>query len=106
MTYQNKIEPESCSNMEDIRTEIDNIDRAMIKILGKRFTYVKAASKFKTSATSVKAPERFKAMLEQRRVWARSEGLNPDVIEKMYRDLVGYFIKEEMSQWQSETTDL
>ena len=103
MKYQNNIEPENCSGMEDIRVEIDNMDRFIIAILSKRFEYVKAASKFKTSETSVRAPERFKAMLEQRRVWASSEGLSPDAIEKMYRDLVNYFINEEMSKWQSES---
>jgi isochorismate pyruvate lyase len=106
MKYKNNIEPEDCSGMEDIRVEIDNMDRDIIAILGKRFDYVKAASKFKTSETSVRAPERFKAMLEQRRVWASSEGLNPDAIEKMYRDLVNHFIKEEMSKWQSELTNV
>jgi isochorismate pyruvate lyase len=39
-------------------------------------------------------------MLDQRRIWAEQEGLNPDVIEKMYRDLVNYFIKEELKYWQ------
>ena len=106
MKYQNSIEPENCSGMEDIRVEIDNMDRDIIAILGKRFEYVKAASKFKTSETSVRAPDRFKAMLEQRRVWASSEGLSPDAIEKMYRDLVNHFINEEMSKWQLESTNV
>jgi len=106
MKYQNNIEPENCTDMEDIRVEIDSMDRDIIAILGKRFEYVKAASKFKTSETSVRAPERFKAMLEQRRVWACSEGVSPDAIEKMYRDLVNHFIDEEMSKWQTESTNL
>ena len=94
--------PDECENMIDIRAEIDTIDRQVIALLGQRFGYVKAASKFKTSETSVKAPERFQAMLQQRRVWAQEEGLNPDVIEKMYSDLVNYFIEEEMKHWQNK----
>jgi len=105
MKYPNIIEPKNCSGMEDIRIEIDNMDKDIIAILGKRFEYVKAAAKFKTSETSVRAPERFKSMLEQRRVWATAEGLSPDAIEKMYRDLVNHFIKEEMSKWQEETSN-
>lgn len=66
---------------------------------GRRFAYVKAASKFKTNETAVRAPERFQAMLNQRRVWAEEEGLNPDAIEKMYQDLVSHFIDEEMKYW-------
>ncbi len=92
--------PDECENMLDIRTEIDRLDRQIIELLGQRFVYVKAASKFKRSQTSVKASERFEAMLKQRRVWADEEGLDADVIEKMYRDLVNYFINEEMKHWQ------
>lgn len=97
--------PDECENITDIRTEIDRLDRQFITLLGQRFTYVKAASKFKLSDTSVKAPERFQMMLEQRRVWAEEEGLNADVIEKMYRDLVNHFIDEEMKHWQQSRVE-
>lgn len=92
--------PNECETMTDIRAEIDRLDRQVIALLGQRFAYVQAASRFKTSATSVKAPERLQTMLEQRREWAEVEGLNPDVIENIYRDLVNYFIDEEMKHWQ------
>lgn len=49
--------PDDCENMTEIRTEIDPLDHQVIALLGRRFAYVKAASKFKTSETSGKAPE-------------------------------------------------
>ena len=55
--------PNECTNIQEIRTEIDEIDRQVIASFAKRFAYVKAASKFKTDATSVRAKERFAAML-------------------------------------------
>jgi len=93
--------PEECANMEDIRGEIDALDKEVIALLGRRFGYVQAASKFKTSQADVRAPQRFEAMLEQRRIWAQDAGLSPDAIEKMYRDLVNYFIAEEMQSFQN-----
>lgn len=96
--------PEECQNMTDIRLEIDQLDRQVIALLGQRFNYVKAASKFKTDATSVKAPERFQSMLQQRRAWAEAEGLDADAIEKMYTDLVNHFIEAEMKDWQSRNS--
>jgi isochorismate pyruvate lyase len=89
--------------MQDIRDEIDARDRQIIALLGQRLGYVRAASQFKTSEAAVRAPARFAAMLEQRRIWAVEEGLNPDAIEKMYRDLVNHFIAEEMQHWQTES---
>ena len=87
--------------MADIRAEIDRRDRDVVRLFGERFQYVKAAAKFKTSETSVRAPERFAAMLAERRQWAEEEGLSADVIEKLFRDLVEHFIAEEMARWRS-----
>jgi isochorismate pyruvate lyase len=61
-----------------------------------------APEKFKTSATSVPAPERFKAMLATRREWAEVEGLSPDAIEKLYSGLENHFIAEEMKHWVTD----
>lgn len=101
MDVINNLTPDECADMQDIRNEIDFLDQAVIKILGMRFKYVLAASKFKTSETSVRAPEHFKAMLAKRREWAEVEGLSPDAIEKLYTDLVNHFIEEEMKRWKS-----
>jgi isochorismate pyruvate lyase len=102
MEVINQMRPHECEGMEDIRREIDLLDRAVIQLLGARFKYVLSASKFKTSATSVRAPERFSAMLAKRREWAEIEGLSPEVIEKLYTDLVNHFIEEEMKRWKGD----
>jgi Chorismate mutase type II. len=41
-------------------------------------------------------------MLQQRREWAQESGLNPDVVENIYRDLVNYYIEEELKHYKSE----
>jgi len=92
-------EPEECQDMVDIRQEIDNIDRHVISLIGKRFRYVKAAAKFKKEKSDVAAPERLKTMLIQRRAWATEFELSPDVIEKLFLDLVNHFILEESKAW-------
>lgn len=97
-----KKQPEECKNMFDIRQEIDCIDQQIIDLIAKRYQYVKSASKFKTDETSVKAPERFAAMLLERRKWAELQNLDPDVIEKLYTDLVQYFINEELKHWKAQ----
>jgi isochorismate pyruvate lyase len=97
-----KHSPDDCENMDDIRIEIDALDKNIIAQLGERFKYVQAAAKFKTSQTSVRAPDRFAAMLITRREWAQQQGLNADAIEKMYTDLVNHFIQEEMKTWKKD----
>ncbi|MCU0425543.1 MAG: isochorismate lyase [Candidatus Kapabacteria bacterium] len=93
--------PEQCESIQDIRTEIDRRDRQIIALLGERLRYVRAASQFKTSEASVRAVERVRNLLQDRRTWAVEEGLDPEIIEKMYRDLLNFFIEEEMNDWKA-----
>ena len=89
--------------MQEIRAEIDRLDRQVIAAWAERYAYVRAAAKFKTNEAEVAAPDRFRAMLEQRRGWAEEGGLSPDVVEGLYRDLVQYFISEEKRHWQASS---
>lgn len=95
-------QPQNCHNIQEIRLAIDSLDRDIIDKLGKRFEYVKAAAKFKNSRSDVKAADRFNSMLQQRRVWAEKNNLDPDIVEKLYRDLVDYFINQELQHWKKE----
>lgn len=103
MDYENKAN--QCTDMTSIRTEIDRIDKEVILLLGERYAYVKAASKFKKTPDQVKAKSRFEAMLKTRRSWAEEQGLSADLIENIYRDLVNWFITEEMKHWSESQTD-
>lgn len=88
--------PDACTTIEEVRQGIDELDRLIIAALGQRFDYVKAVTRFKKTAAEVLAPERYQAVLTSRRTWAAEAGLNPDVIEEMYRHLIAHFIDEEM----------
>ena len=92
----------ACEHLQEIRQEIDAIDRTIIGLLGQRYEYVQAAAKFKTSAQTVNAEERVKAMMQQRREWATEAGISPEIVEKIYTELVQYFIQEEMKKWQQD----
>ncbi len=90
--------PEECASIEDVRGCIDALDREIVGLIGERSRYVKAAANFKTGEASVCAPERQKAMLEERRRWAEEEGLSPDAIEAVYETLISYFVDREMER--------
>ena len=94
--------PEDCENIEDVRGAIDDLDGEILRLLGRRSRYVAAAARFKTDQESVRAPERQKAMLARRRDWAEREGLDPDFVEGLYRDIVSHFITREMQRWQGD----
>lgn len=88
--------PSECTNIDEVRHEIDNIDKTIISLIGTRSKYVHEVVKYKApTATAIEANDRKTSMLLQRRQWAEAEGLCPDVIEDIYDRLVRYFIEEE-----------
>ncbi|HEX7762252.1 MAG TPA: chorismate mutase [Cellvibrio sp.] len=100
MEISNELTPEECSSMSDIRTEIDFLDRAIISLIGQRSKYLEAATKLQTPDLMVRSPEQIKTMLLQRREWANAEGVDPDIIEKIYTDLVHHFLQDHLKATQ------
>ena len=96
-------QPGACESIEDVRQAIDALDRKVISLIGRRAHYVEAAASFKTGEQSVRAPERQQAMLADRRRWAEEAGLDPGMIEKIYRTLVSYFVNREVQRWRDTT---
>jgi len=86
-----------CKNIEDIRRAIDELDEGIITLLGKRYEYVKEIVKFKEkNEESIVAKARREAVIRSRRKLAVENGLDPDVIEELYRKLINHFIAEEL----------
>ena len=98
---QNPLPPDQCGNLDQIRVGMDAIDRQIVDLIASRVAYVRAAAAFKTSSANVAAPDRVAAVLRTRREWAEAKGLNGDVIEGLYRDLVAYSVSEEHKQWEA-----
>jgi isochorismate pyruvate lyase len=89
--------PKECQNIEEVRACIDSLDAEIIALLAKRFEYVKAVVPFKNKTTEgIIAEERRLQVLKERRLMAEKNGLNPDVIESIYKKLIQYFINEEL----------
>lgn len=85
---------------------MDAIDRNIIALLKERVEYVKAASKFKTSAAAVAAPDRVQKVLDTRRDWAVEAGLDGEVVRDLYRAIVTYCVGEEKKHWEKSQTRL
>jgi isochorismate pyruvate lyase len=88
--------PETCYTIEDVRTEIDQIDRDIVEAIARRRHYVKSIMRFKQDEADVQAPERQAQVITMRRQWAEELALNPDLVEQIFRTMISHFISEEL----------
>ncbi len=88
---------EDCASMEQIRAEVNKIDREIIGLLGKRLAYVRSAVAFKPDEESIRRPDHWDRFFAARKSWAAEEGYDPEVIEAMYRILYDFTIKVQLA---------
>ena len=88
--------PSECTCKEDIREQIDRIDREIIALFGLRFQYVSEIVKYKTDVESVVAQHRKDHVIRVRGEWAEKHGLDKVTFEQIYRFLVDHNIGKEL----------
>ena len=87
----------TCNSLDEVRNNIDRIDNEIVKLIAERSYYVGEASKFKKDTNDVKAPKRVEAVVQKVRSIEEKNNLNPDIIEKVYRNMIDAFINMELS---------
>ncbi|RFB79242.1 chorismate mutase [Methylovirgula sp. 4M-Z18] len=91
-----------CENLQEVRDNIDRIDRDIVKLMAERQKYVAEAGRFKPSLDEVNAPARIEQVVAKARRLAQEQGLSEDVVEKTYRAMVAAFTEYERSVWHKE----
>ena len=84
-----------CSNMEEVRAEIDRIDIALVDLIGERFTFVDRAWQLKRSPAEARVPWRIQQVIDKVRARAQEKGLPPELAEALWRQMIGWFIQYE-----------
>lgn len=87
-----------CESLADARTKIDLIDNALIELVAQRQFYVDQAVRFKSSVQDVQAPERVEQVIANVRNKANVQGVDADLVEKIYREMIQYFIQRELKE--------
>ena len=104
-THPSLKSPAECNSIEEVRAAIDAIDHEVVQALGLRARYVKAITRFKKTREDVQAPTRQAAVISQRRAWAAEEGLDPELVERIYRMMIDHFVTEEMKELRLVESD-
>lgn len=94
--------PETCNGMEEIRADVNEIDREIVRLLGRRLAYVRAAVRFKPDERSITNPDHWERFFAQRRAWGEQEGYDPAVIEALYRRLYEYTVRVQLQMHRAK----
>lgn len=89
---------DKCSSLEEVRNQIDQIDQSVIELLAARQYYVDQAVRFKHSIQDIQSPERVEQVIAKVRMHATEARVDPDLIEKLYRDMLHHFIQRELKE--------
>ena len=91
--------PEQCESLAQVRAGIDRLDEQIVQLLAERGAYVLAAARFKHSDAEVRAPQRVEQVIARVRALAEQHGALPEVVELIYRELIGAFTDAEHRRW-------
>jgi isochorismate pyruvate lyase len=84
-----------CSSLDEVRAEIDALDRKIVALIADRAEYVKQAATFKKNTDDVKAPLRVEQVIEKVKKLAQETGVDQNVLEATYRAMINGFIASE-----------
>jgi len=87
--------PADCRTKEDVRAEIDRLDRELIALLAERFGYVRRMAEIKREPAEAHAQNRIDDVLDKVVAEAEAAGLDGGLIRAMWRSLIDWNVEYE-----------
>ncbi|MEM8985991.1 MAG: chorismate mutase [Pseudomonadota bacterium] len=86
---------QECANMDEVRVEIDRLDKAIVELIAERWTYVDRAWQLKSSPSEATVPWRIQQVIDKVRDHAEAHDLPPALAEALWRQIIGWGIQYE-----------
>jgi isochorismate pyruvate lyase len=88
--------PADCASMENLRAQIDLLDRKLVALLAQRAGYIDRAIVLKQeNGWPARIPARVEDVIAKVRAAAEDEALDPALVEALWRQLVEWSIARE-----------
>ena len=96
---EHPLAPEDCQTMTDVRAGVDALDAELIALLSRRFGYMRAAARIKSSRDAVRDEPRKAQVIANAVALAEAQGLPAALIGQLWDQLVEGSIAYELSEW-------
>lgn len=88
-----------CRTLQEVRQNIDRLDRAIVALLVERTDYVRQAARFKPERSQIVVPERIEEIIDTVRRIGLDMGADAELLEDIYRGMIAAFIRHEGVIW-------
>jgi isochorismate pyruvate lyase len=93
-------DPFDCTIMSEVRAGVDDVDRELVELLGRRFGYMAAAARIKTEAAAVRDEARKAQVIDNVKGYARSSGVPEPLVGALWELLVESSIAYEQALFE------
>jgi len=97
--------PADCTTMTEVRAGVDDVDRRIVELLGRRFGYMDAAARIKPAREAVRDEWRKADVKAKVDAAAATAGIDRALIERLYEDLIETSIAHELVRWDLTRQD-
>jgi isochorismate pyruvate lyase len=95
--------PADCTDLSQVRIEIDRLDDNLVDLIAERFGYVERAWQIKLGLKQeASVPWRNQQVIDKVRARAVEKGVPPDLCEALWRQMIGWFIQYEEEKLRGE----
>jgi isochorismate pyruvate lyase len=84
-----------CANLGEVRQGIDGLDEQIARLLCERSHYVREAARLKPRREDIVDRERIESIIGHVRGLAGEAGVDPGLLERIYRNMIDAFIAFE-----------
>lgn len=99
ITIDDRVSPEACQSMVEVRQGVDALDRALVTLLAERQRYMDAAARIKPDRSVVHDDARIEDVVQKVLAAAGPAGLSPAIAEPVWRTLIDRCIAHEFGVW-------
>ncbi|QIM19861.1 chorismate mutase [Leucobacter coleopterorum] len=90
------------TTIEEVRANIDALDRRIVELIAERQTWLVAAGSLKKDEDAVRAPAKVEQVISKVRGLAEASGASAEVVERTYRALITAFIGLELDHHRTD----
>lgn len=92
-----------CTTIEEVRSEIDRIDRRIVALISERLEYIGQAGHIKQNRADIRDPARVDNIITRVMTEAHRTGVNQNLVALIYRVMVEWCIVYELGVFDNRT---